>query len=101
VTNYFIPIIVEVRDFIKGKRDDLSKMALKQLSGVNKTEKMLEKVIESLKDGRDNNPQEFKYVVQWMVDDFSRLINMYNKKVSEINKKKSVNDKLPILNTTK
>ena len=97
VMNYFIPIIGEVRDFIKGDRDDLSKLAYGHLSGTNKYERMLEKVIEYLKDGRDNNPQEFKSIVEWMKDDFVRLIEMYNKKITEINKKKSVNDLLPTL----
>lgn len=97
VMNYFIPTIKEVRDFIKGDRDDLSKLVYEQLSGTNKYSRSLEKFIGYLKDGRDNNPQEFKSIVEWMKDDFVRLIEMYNKKVTEINKKKSADDLLPIL----
>ena len=90
--NYFIPVIKEVKDFIKGDRYDLSEMARKQLSGTNKHDDALRAYVIQLNIGRKENPSGFKYVQEWMRADFIKFIEMYNKKVTEINKKKSVNE---------
>lgn len=92
VMNYFIPVIKEVKDFIKGDRYDLSEMARKQLSGTNKHDAALRSYVIQLNIGRKENPSGFKYVQEWMRADFIKFIEMYNKKVTEINKKKSVNE---------
>lgn len=97
VMNYFIPVIREVKDFIKGDRNDLSEMARKQLSGTNKHDAAIRSFVHQLNIGRKENPSDFKFVQEWMRADFINFIEMYNKKVTEINKKKSGNELIPTL----
>lgn len=97
VMNYFIPVIREVKDFIKGDRDDLSEMARKQLSGTNKHDAAIQAFVKQLNIGRKENPADFKSIQGWMRADFIKFIEMYNKKVTEINLLRVVNEKLPTL----
>jgi hypothetical protein len=101
ITKYFIPIISQVRDFINGKRDDIDGWVISQLSGSNKTSKFIEITIRNLNDAKKGNPSEFESVKEWMRDDFIKLIDMFNKKVTDINKKKSSSDKITLLTVLK
>lgn len=101
VTKFFIPIIGQVRDFVNGKRDDIDDWVKGQLSGSNKTLKFVEIVIKHLKEAKKENPSEFESVKEWMRDDFTKLIDMYNKKVTDINKKKSLSDKIVLIDAVK
>lgn len=99
VINQFIPVVGEVRDFINCKRDNLNKSTIKQLSGTNKNEKALDSLIKHLNIGKRENPNDFKSIQGWMREDIIKFIEMYNKKVSEINKSKEKGQELPILKT--
>jgi hypothetical protein len=100
VLKNFIPTISEVRDFINGKRDDLSIGTKKQLSGDKKTTRFIDSVESFIKDIKREAPDKMEFVKQWMKDDFLKLIDTYNKKIVEINKKKSADLKLPPLMVT-
>lgn len=101
VIKIFIPTISEVRDFINGKRDDLSEMAIKQLSGTNKTTKFIKIVVGFISEIKKEAPDKMKFVQEWMKDDMTKLIETYNKKVTEINKNKSESEKIPLVNVSR
>jgi hypothetical protein len=103
VIKVFIPTIFEVRDFINDKRDNLSDEVKKQLAGNNKTTKFIEIIIQFINDAKKDAPDKMKLVQQWMKEDLSKLIETYNKKVTEINKKKlsSPENKIPLIKVTK
>ena len=42
-----------------------------------------------------------KFVQEWMKDDMTKLIETYNKKVTEINKNKSESEKIPLVNVSR
>jgi hypothetical protein len=46
---------------------------------------------------RTEDPEEGKVIRQWMRDDFTRLVDYYNTKVIEINKRKEKGQELPLL----
>lgn len=100
VLKNFIPTISEVRDFISGKRDDLSDGTKKQLSGDKKNTRFINLIEEFINEIKREAPDKMEFVKQWMKDDFLKLIDTYNKKIVEINKKKSADSKLPPLMIT-
>ena len=101
VIKTFIPTISEVRDFINGKRENLSEMVIKQLSGTNKTTTFIKKVVEFISEIKKEAPDKMKFVQEWMKDDMTKLIETYNKKVTEINKNKSESEKIPLVNVSR
>jgi hypothetical protein len=102
VMKIFIPTISEVRDFINGKRDNLSDEVKKQLAGNNKNLKFIELVIGFINEAKKDAPDKMKFVQKWMKEDFIKLAETYNKKVTEINNKKykgiPANLKIPVIN---
>jgi hypothetical protein len=101
IVNEFLPTIFEVRNFINGKRDNLSDTAKKQLAGNNKTLKVIEIIIGFINEAKKDAPDKMKIVQEWMKEDFIKLLEIYNKKVTEINNKKykltPANDKIPLI----
>ena len=97
LTKNFFPTLFEVIDFIKNKRKDLSPNAMKQLSGTNKNIKFIKVVCKFMNDAKDKAPDKMKFVYQWMKDDFVKLSETFNKKISEINKKKPRGQDLPLM----
>jgi hypothetical protein len=103
IVNEFLPTIYEVISFINGKRDNLSVDAIKRLAGDNKTTKFIEKIISYINDAKKDAPDKIKFVQEWMKEDFIKLVEIYNKKVTEINNKKyklsAPEFKIPLINT--
>lgn len=97
----FFPTLFEVKDFIKNKRKDLSLNAMKQLSGTNKNIRFIKTACKYMNDAKDNAPDKMKFVYQWMEDDFVKLSETFNKKISEINKKKPKGQELPLMKIEK
>jgi hypothetical protein len=94
--NVFLPTIIDFKNFIKGKTKTLKETTMKELSGSNKNIKVI-KALESLVDDIAVHPDKSKIIDQWMKDDFIRLIDFYNKKIVEINKRKPKGQELPTL----
>jgi hypothetical protein len=101
IVNEFLPTIFEVRNFINGKIDNLSEEAKRRLAGNNKTVKFLEIIIGFINEAKKDAPDKMKIVQEWMKEDFEKLLEIYNKKVTEINNKKykltPANDKIPFI----
>lgn len=101
VMKIFIPTIFEVRDFINGKRDNLTEGTKKQLAGNNKNLKFIELVIGFINEAKKDAADKMKIVQEWMKEDFIKLVETYNKKVTEINNKKykltPAEHKIPII----
>ena len=97
----FFPTLLEVKDFIKNKRKDLSLNAMKQLSGTNKNIGFIKTACKYMNDAKEDAPDKMKFVYQWMEDDFVKLSETFNKKISEINKKKPRGQELPLMKIVK
>jgi hypothetical protein len=97
VMNHFIPNIIEVKDFINGKRDTLSSNVIKELSGTNKNTRFMEMIIKFISEIKKDAPDKMKYIQDWMKEDFKKLFDQYNKKILEINKKKQKGQELPAI----
>lgn len=46
---------------------------------------------------KKNAPDKMEFVYEWMKDDFIKLSEMFNKKITEINKKKPKGKELPLI----
>lgn len=97
----FFPTLSEVRDFIRNKRTDLSQNAMQQLSGTNKNIKFIKKALSFMNDAKTYAPDKMEFVYKWMEEDFIKLSETFNKKITEINKKKPKGKELPLMNIVK
>ena len=64
--------------------------------------KFIETVIGFINEAKKDAPDKMKFVQKWMKEDFIKLAETYNKKVTEINNKKykgiPANLKIPVIN---
>lgn len=97
----FFPTLLEVKDFIRNKRRVLSDNAMKQLSGTNKNIRFIKTACKYMNEAKDEAQDKMKFVYQWMEHDFVKLAETFNKKITEINKKKPKGQELPLMNITK
>lgn len=97
ISDVFIPNILEIVDFVNGNIDHLSDRVELALSGTNKTHIAVRSTCMHISDMRTEDPEDGKVIRQWMRDDFTRLVDYYNTKVIEINKRKEKGQELPLL----
>jgi hypothetical protein len=97
ISDVFIPNILEIVDFVNGNRDELSERVVLALSGTNKTTMATISTCNQIVNMRTEDPEDGKVIRQWMRDDFTQLVDYYNTRVIEINKRKERGQELPLL----
>lgn len=97
ISDVFIPNILEIVDFVNGNRDELSDRVVLALSGTNKTTMATISTCNQIVNMRTEDPEDGKVIRQWMRDDFTQLVDYYNTRVIEINKRKERGQELPLL----
>jgi hypothetical protein len=97
INGVFIPNIMEIVNFIDGKINELSIKVQKTLIGTNKNWTGIYSLMKNIVSMRNEDPEDGKVIGQWMRDDFNHLVDYYNTRVIEINKRKEKGQELPLL----
>ena len=97
VNKVFIPNIMQIVDFIDGKVNEISEDVELALAGTNKSTNSAYNTWRLIVDMRNEEPEDAKVIRQWMRDDFIHLVDYYNVRAIEINKRKEKGQELPLL----
>jgi hypothetical protein len=97
INGRFIPNIMEIVDFINGKINKLSMRVQKELTGTSKNFTGVYSLMLNIVNMKKEDPEDGKVIIQWMRDDFNHLVDYYNTRVIEINKRKEKGQELPLL----